>query len=169
MCVVTSPSAKCKRSCNLCGDLFGDISRTQATRKTTTVSKPRYDYRNRYANDNADNTYVTPQPAAETSTTTTSTSTSTSTSTPRTTTFTTTTVFKTTASKKTSTSTSTPLFDDNDDNDDDDDDDNNDKDDERTSSCDDIVDYCKELAEIGDCQTNEETMRYYCSRSCQFC
>jgi hypothetical protein len=35
--------------------------------------------------------------------------------------------------------------------------------------CKDLVDYCNDLAERGDCASNEESMRYYCPKSCRFC
>lgn len=36
-------------------------------------------------------------------------------------------------------------------------------------SCKDLVDYCRELADRGDCVTNAATMKYYCPRSCRAC
>ena len=37
------------------------------------------------------------------------------------------------------------------------------------SDCRDLVDYCSELAERGDCITNEATMKHYCPVTCNAC
>ena len=37
------------------------------------------------------------------------------------------------------------------------------------SQCVDKAGHCKDLAERGDCVSNKETMKYYCSKSCSFC
>ncbi len=37
------------------------------------------------------------------------------------------------------------------------------------SQCKDLIGYCVELVERGDCETNKDTMKYYCSKACNLC
>lgn len=37
------------------------------------------------------------------------------------------------------------------------------------SDCQDSVHYCSQLAERGDCETNRNSMAYYCTRTCNMC
>ncbi len=102
---------KCKRSCNLCGDLVHLRDRVVATtsRKANTATRTNFNY-NQYSQA------VSSRNRAET----------------------------VTAKVQN---------------------DSNDSDNE----CKDLVSHCPDLSKRGDCESNEDTMRYYCAQTCAFC
>lgn len=37
------------------------------------------------------------------------------------------------------------------------------------NDCQDLVEYCADLAKRGDCETNKDSMAYYCAKTCSVC
>lgn len=103
---------RCKRSCNLCGDLVEQKDRIQPTSKKQLVRRPgTYSTASIQNFNNINHQTHTPSTVA---------------------------------------TTTTKII-------------------QNADSCKDMVDYCHELANRGDCVTNEATMKYYCPRSCNAC